>query len=204
LTLTPNPVTPLGQVTMQAFVSPASATGSVNFYQDTWNPSTGLIYATTLLGSVPLSASYASLTWTAPYSDESCPETSCALRAVYTGDATDNLSTSPSTVENIQAGTTTTTVTASPNPSTPGQTVTFTVTVSPSAAAGIVYASYGTTGLGPFTLSNGTTSFTISNLPMGSKYRHGPLQRQSFLQRELRHGDPVGAEPHYHHPDLQW
>lgn len=148
-----NPTVPGGQSTLQATVSPATATGNVRFYQ-----------GTLLLGSVPLSSSLATYTWTAPtgYS------TTYSLRAVYGGDANDNLSTSDTIGEVVGQQSTTVLLSSSANPSTLGQNVTITVTVSPSAATGTVTLMNGSVQLGSATLSNGAATFNVSTLTAGS------------------------------------
>lgn len=170
LSLTPNPVVPQGQVQLQATVSPATSamSGSVRFYQDAIQPTTGLIVSTTFLGSMPLSNNTAAFTWTAPMSSTSCTYGACGLRAVYSGDFADNLSTSPTIVEGIQQGTTTTTFTSAANPSVQGQSVSFTATVTPSTATGVFFITNGTTQLGTYTVTNGAATFSIPNLPLGS------------------------------------
>ncbi len=153
-TLTPsaNPAVPGGQVTLEAAVTPVTATGTVRFYQNI-----------TLLGSAPVTNGVAQFTWTAPLGGFS----SYTLRAVYEGDLTDNLSAS-SITENVGQGSTTTSLSSSPNPSGQGQNVIFTATVSPVAATGTVYLMNGSTQLGSATLSNGVATFNISSLPTGS------------------------------------
>jgi hypothetical protein len=169
LTVSPNPAVPNGQVTLQASVSPQTATGSIRFYQDAVLSSTGAILQETLLGSVPLVNNTASITWNTPLTGSSgCPGQVCNLRAVYSGDAADNLSTSPDVVAVLQKGDTSTTFTSTPNPSTQGQSVTFTATVTPISATGTFFVSNGSTQIGSYPVTNGVATFTISNLPTGS------------------------------------
>jgi hypothetical protein len=173
LTPSVNPVVPGGQVILDATVSPVTATGSVRFYA-----------GPTLLGSTPLSNGVAEFTWTAPLGGYS----SYTMRAVYGGDANDNLS-AASVVESIQQGTTTTTLTSSANPSTQGQSVTFTVTVLPAAATGTVSLINGSTEIGTATLSNGTATFSVSNLALGSNsiyaWYHATPAYQSSISATL-------------------
>ena len=167
LTITPNPAVPNGQVTLQATVSPQTATGSIRFYQD--GVLSGQILGETLLGSVPLVNSTASLTWNTPLTgSSSCSFQVCDLRAVYSGDAADNLSTSPDVVVVLQKGDTSTTLTSTPNPSAQGQSVSFTATVTPSNVTGTFFVYNGATQIGSYPVSNGAATFTISNLPTGS------------------------------------
>src|ERR1019366_4101927 len=79
LTSSPNPAASGSVVTLQVTVSPATATGSFRFYNDTPAPA--------FLGSVPVSNGTASFSWTLPAQNVS----SYQVRAVYGGDANDNL-----------------------------------------------------------------------------------------------------------------
>ena len=156
-TLTPsqNPVAPGGEITLQATVSPVTATGSVRFYL---GPTAG-----TPPVSVPLTDGVATTTWTAPIG----AYTSYQLKAVYGGDPNDNLSLATIT-ENLLLTTTTTTITSSVNPSTPGQNVTFTVTVNPPAATGQINLMRGSVLLNSANLSGGVATFNVSYLPAGT------------------------------------
>lgn len=155
LTASPNPVAPGGQVTLEANVTPATATGSVRFYQNS-----------SLLGSAPLANGVADYTWTAPAPGSS----TVGMRAVYGGDANDNLSTSATVTVAVQQGTTptTTTLTSSPNPSLPGAPVQLSVSVSPAAATGSVSFYANGTLLGKVALVGGQAQFSATTLPAGS------------------------------------
>ncbi len=157
LTLSPNPVVPGAQVALQATVSPATATGSVRFYQNSL-----------LLGSVPLVNSVAAFTWTAPIDGNS----SYAMRAVYGGDANDNLSMSAALTETLGQGTTPTTIslTANPSPSVLGGSVTLSVTVSPAAATGSVAFYRNGVTLGTATVVGGQAQLSLATLPLGANY----------------------------------
>jgi hypothetical protein len=168
LTLTPDPVVPWGTVTMQATVSPATATGNVHFYQDAILPGSGVISSTQYLGSAPLVNGNATLTWAAPISASSCSYGTCLLRAVYAGDPSDNLSSSGSLLETIQQGATSTTLVSTPNPSIQGQNATFTATVTPATATGVFFITNGSTQLGSYNVTNGSATFTLNTLPVGS------------------------------------
>jgi large repetitive protein len=139
-------------VTLQATVSPANATGSVRFYQERL-----------LLGSAPLIGGTASFNWTSP-----SPLGSFNLRAVYGGDATNNLSSSPNVPVTIAQGSTTTTIGSNVNPALPGQAVTFTAAVTPTLATGTVQFRDGATVLGAVTVSQGYTLLTVSSLAPGT------------------------------------
>ena len=155
LTLTPNPVAPGGQVALQATVSPITATGSVRFYQDS-----------TLLGSVPLVNSAATINWTAPIGGNS----TAGMRAVYGGDSNFNLSISATVTGTAQQGTTATTgsFTTTPNPSVAGAPVTLSMTVSPATATGAVAFYAGGTIVGTATLVNGQAQLVLATLPAGT------------------------------------
>ena len=153
-----NPAPISSVVSLQATVSPATATGSVGFLTG-YN---GGNYAT-FIGSAPLVNGVATFSWTAPPS----PGTTF-LTAVYLGDAADNLSLSPTLSETVQQSvTTTTTQSSSLNPSNPGQSVTFTATVTPSAATGTVTFNNGGASIGSATLQNGVATLTTTTLPSG-------------------------------------
>ena len=149
LTSSPNPAASGSVVTLQATVSPATATGSFRFYNDTPAPA--------FLGSVPVSNGTASFSWTLPAQNVS----SYQVRAVYGGDANDNLSLA-TIAENTIRTATTVTVTSNLNPSAGGQNVTFTATVSPASATGYVYLMLGQNFLGSAALSNGGATFSQS------------------------------------------
>jgi large repetitive protein len=157
LTLSPNPVVPGNQVALEATVSPASATGNVRFYR-----------SNLLLGSAPLVNGVADFTWTAPIGENP----SYGMRAVYGGDASDNLSLSATLTETLAQGTaqTTTSLIASPNPSVLGGSVTLSVTVSPAAASGSVAFYNNGVALGTAALAGGRAQFSVAALPAGSNY----------------------------------
>ncbi|MEO8370703.1 MAG: Ig-like domain repeat protein, partial [Candidatus Solibacter sp.] len=155
LVLSPNPVSPGGQVALQATVSPATATGSVRFYQ-----------GRLLLGSSPLVNGGASFSWTAPIGGNP----SAAMRAVYGGDANLNLSTSATITETVQQGATvsTTSLAVTPNPSLPGAVVSLVAAISPAPATGVVafYSNGILAGTAP--VSGGQARFSIATLHTGS------------------------------------
>lgn len=160
LTASQNPVQTSGTVTLQATVSPSTATGNVGFLTGY----TGSNNYATLAGTAPLVNGVANYTWTAPASAGTQ-----SLTAVYLGDPADNQSISTTISEAVQQGTpTTTTLTSSVNPSTPGQSVTFTATVTPAAATGAVTFNNGSVAMGSATLQNGVATFTTTTLPAGS------------------------------------
>src|SRR5581483_4707987 len=150
-----NPALSGSSVTFTATVTPASATGTVDFFDGGNN-----------IGSGTLSAGVAT------FATSSLTLGNHTITAVYAGDA-DNLgSTSPVLVESIKANSTTS-VTSSVNPSVFGQSVTFTATVTglppaSSTPSGTVTFMDGASTLGTGTLSGSSMSaqatFTTSAL----------------------------------------
>ena len=155
LTSSASSVVPGGQVTLQATVSPATATGDVQFYA-----------GATLLGSVPLGSGSASIAWTAPFGGSS----TYAMRAVYGGDANDNLSASATVTISTATGTTLSAINfaTSPNPSSAGGPVTLTATVSPATATGFVQFSANGVVVGTAPLVGGQAQLSVTSLPAGS------------------------------------
>jgi hypothetical protein len=149
--ITTNPAFPtVGQtVSIVAAVTPAAATGAVNFYS-----------GSTLLGTSNLSSGQA----TFPITATSAGLTLVNLMAVYQGDSNDSGSSSPSLSVTVAKASTTTAIASSVNPSVQGQAVTFTATVAPSAATGTVTFS----GVGTATVTNGVASITTTTLPTGT------------------------------------
>lgn len=145
-----NPVVVGGIVVISAVVTPATATGTVQFLD-----------GSTVLGTAPLASGAASFTTT------SLAQGTHQLTAVYSGDASDAGSTSAVLSESIKLsvgfG-----LTLSPNPAVVGQTVTMTVGMSAQAATGTVSFSDGSTLLGTVPLSAGTAVFSTSSLRQGT------------------------------------
>uniref|UniRef100_Q01RF7 NHL repeat containing protein n=1 Tax=Solibacter usitatus (strain Ellin6076) TaxID=234267 RepID=Q01RF7_SOLUE len=155
LTLSPNPGTPGGQVALTAVVTPATATGSVRFYQD---------YL--LLGSASIAGGAAGFTWVPPIGGNP----TAAMRAVYGGDLNNNLSISPTVTATIRAGSSPSSLvlTSNLNPSLPGSPVTLTAAVSPGGTTGSVafYSNGALQGTAP--LVSGQAQWTMAALPAGS------------------------------------
>jgi len=84
----PSPVNVGTNVTFTANVSPTTVTGTVTFYDFANN-------STTSLGSGPVSSG------TATFATSSLPQGSNSVTAVYSGDTSDRLSTSPATVVTV-------------------------------------------------------------------------------------------------------
>ena len=161
LSASPNPSTVGQPVTFTVTVAPTSGSGTP----------TGTITlrdGTTFLGTAPLSGGSAS------FSASSLSSGSHSITADYAGSATFSGSTSPAVTQMVNAPTvgTTTSLASSPNPSTPGQPVTLTATVRPTSGSGVPTGSVsfrrGRLVLGTATLSNGTATFTTSDLPLGT------------------------------------
>lgn len=120
LTSSPNPSAFGASVKFTATVSPATATGTVQFFD-----------GTTSLGSAAVSGGTASL------STSALAAGAHSITASYSGDANDSASTSSvltQTVNSVIA--TTTSLTSAPNPSVRGQSVTFTAKVVPTSGTG--------------------------------------------------------------------
>ncbi len=149
LTLSPNPAA-LGQpIALTATVSPASATGSVTFRQNS-----------VTIGSSTISGGVATL------SIPSLAAGQYSFSASYGGNGTNAPSSSVAvTVKRI---TTVTTLTSSANPATHGQTITFTATVTPGTATGQVIFLDGSTPIGSCTLTGGVATFRTQHLTTGN------------------------------------
>lgn len=146
---TPNPA-PLGSsVTIGASVSPAAATGSIEFRVD------GAAVATVALAGGQASLGYSSMT-----------AGNHVITAVYSGDESYIASTSQPLAQ-VVTTTTQIALTATPSPSQAGQTVQFSARISPSAAPGSVQFLDGATALGSATLDQGLAQISISTLTAG-------------------------------------
>jgi hypothetical protein len=146
-----NPSTYGQSITLSATVSPASATGTVQFKD-----------GATVLGSVTLAGGAASLGIAALSGG------SHSITAVYSGDASYATSTSAVVNQVVNKAASATAVSSSLNPATSGQTVTFTATVTPAAAAGTVQFKDGAAVLGSVTLNAGAATFDTSSLTAGT------------------------------------
>ena len=138
-------------VTFTAAISPASATGTVQFLDGT----TSLGTATIASGSAALAISTLA---TGVHS----------ITAAYSGDANDATSTSAALAQTVNKLASSVTLASSANPSAYGQSVTFTATVSPSAATGTVQFLDGTTSLGTATIAGGSAALAVSSLAVGA------------------------------------
>ena len=153
LVSSPNP-SPFGQsVTFTATVSPAAATGTVEFFD-----------GSTSLGTATLNGGLASL------STSALSIGTHQVTASYSGDSSYSTSTSSLLTQTVNGGATatTTSLASSANPSTYGASVTFIATISSSSATGTVTFKDGATTLGTSTVAGGTASFSTSSLAAGS------------------------------------
>ncbi len=146
-----NPALAGESITLHARVSPASATGSITFYD-----------GTAPLGTVALSAGKALL------AVSTLTVGSHALTAIYSGDPSHTASTSDVLTQVVNAVATSTILTSSPNPSHPGKTVKLTAKVTPKTATGTVTFYDGANVLGSAPLASGTAILGVSTLSSGS------------------------------------
>ncbi len=152
LAASPNPASVGTPVTLTATVSPATATGTVQFFN-----------GATLLGAGNLTSGQAQLSVT------NLPAGSNSLTAVYAGDANSSSSTSAVVAETVSQASSTTVLSAvPPSPVTVGQTVSLTASVSPSAATGTVQFLDGTAVLGTASISGGAANLPVSGLSVGT------------------------------------
>ena len=138
-------------VTFTATVSPAAATGTVQFLD-----------GATVLGTATIANTKASL------AVSTLAVGAHSINAVYGGDANDLTSTSAALAQTVNKAASSVTLVSSANPSTYGQSVTFTATVSPAAPTGTVQFLDGTTSLGTVTVTGGSASLAISTLAVGA------------------------------------
>ena len=161
LASTPNPSVTGQAVTLSATVSPVAPatgvpTGTVTFKD-----------GATVLGTAALVNGSASLSAT------TLAVGAHSLTATYNGAGNFLASTSAAVIQTVNQGNTSTSLASTPNPSNAGQTVTLAAKVSATALAtgvptGTVTFRDGTTVLGTATLVNGSASFSISTLAVGS------------------------------------
>ena len=149
VTSTQNPSPVAGPVTFIATVSPATATGTVQFLD-----------GTTVLGTGTLASGSASFT------TSSLTQGTHSITAVYGGDGADNGSTSSPLSQGVKLITGLSLV-SSLNPSVVGQTVTFTVNVNP-AATGTVQFLDGSNLLSTVPITSGVAAYSTSSLAQGN------------------------------------
>jgi hypothetical protein len=133
-------------VNLTASVSPAAATGTVQFLDG----ATVLATLPVTNGTVPV---VTATNLTAGVH---------SFAAVYSGDAVYSGSTSAAAAVSVSKASASIGLTASPNPSIAGQAVTFTAAVSPSSSIGSVQFLDGSTVIGTASLANGSASLSAS------------------------------------------
>ncbi len=145
-------------VTFTAAVTPATATGTVQFMDGAAN--LGAAVPLTSGGGGKAQLPVSNLTLGAH-----------SIKAVYSGDPNNSGSTSNTVTQTVNPATSTVTVTSSAPSSPFGQNVTFTGTVAPTTATGTVQFRDGTAAIGsPATITAGTgkATLSISTLTAGS------------------------------------
>lgn len=140
-----------------------SFTATVSSTEGTPTGKVEFLDGTTVLKTVTLSSG------TAHYSTSTLPTGSNVMTAVYLGDSGHGGSTS-APLNQIVLVATTTTLASSPNPTAYGQTILFTASVTgPPPNGEIITFEQGTTVMGTGALSDGTATFSISSLKVGTK-----------------------------------
>jgi hypothetical protein len=151
ITSSQNPATVGVPVTLRASVSPASATGTVQFLD-----------GATVIGASAIASGSASLT------TSTLAQGSHSITAVYSGDAADIASTSGVLTQTVNAKTAASvSLSSSANPSVVGVAVTITASVSPVSATGTVQLLDGGTVIGTASVASGVASFSTSSLARG-------------------------------------
>ncbi|HEY6392594.1 MAG TPA: Ig-like domain repeat protein, partial [Bryobacteraceae bacterium] len=150
VTSSQNPSPVGGPITFTATVTPANATGTVQFLD-----------GTTVLGTGTVAGASASFT-----TSTLAQGTHYSITAVYSGDANNVGSTSPSLIQTVKP-TATVTLASSLNPSTVGQTVTFTANVNPSATGSVQFLD-GAAVLATVPISSGAAAFSTFALTVGA------------------------------------
>jgi hypothetical protein len=153
----PNPSVVGQSVTLTATVTPASASGTVEFFD-----------GATSLGTAPVSGGTASI------GTSSLPVGARSLTAVYGGSALTAGSTSAAHAHTVNPAATSTALTSSPNPSVVGESVALTATVSVSppgagAPSGTVEFFDGVTSLGSSPVVAGSATMNTAALAVGAR-----------------------------------
>ncbi len=149
LTATPNPDPTGSQLTLTAIITPNLATGTVSFYA-----------GSLLLGSSTVTTGVATLVVPIP------PAGTQSLTAVYSGDGTYGMGTSPVVVDIISQNSTITTLTVAPT-AVFGSSVSMTASVTGTGVTGSVAFFSGSTILGQAPLVSGIATFHTQLLPAG-------------------------------------
>ena len=147
LTSSVNPSTGGQPLTLTAAISPATATGTVQFLD-----------GATALGTAAIGGGSATL------SVSTLLVGAHSITAVYSGDANNPAGTSAALVQTINKAASSVALASSANPSTSGQSITFTATVIPNTATGTVQFMDGATVLGTVTVSGGAAPMSLSTL----------------------------------------
>lgn len=145
LTSSLNPANVGQQLTYTASVTPAQATGGVEFLD-----------RGSSLGTVTLVNGSASISFRAAGSGAH------SITASYSGDSQYQSSVSAALSETVNLNTTTTSVSASPNPALQGQPVTLTATVSPASATGTIQFIAAGSPIGTVPVSGGTAQLVFT------------------------------------------
>ncbi len=152
LTSSVNPSTPGQAVTFIATVSPATASGSVQFMDN------GSLIGTYFFMSGPATFTISTLT-----------SGTHSITASYSGD-TNNMSATSAGLSQTVRFPSSVVIASSQNLAPVGDPLTFTATVTPGNATGTVQFLDGTTLLGTGTIAAGSASFTTSTLAQGTHY----------------------------------
>jgi subtilisin family serine protease len=140
-------------LTFSASVAPASATGTIIFFD----------------GSTPISASLPLSGGTAVFTTSALSAGSHSITAQYSGDATFNAGTSNALVQSVAKAQTTIMITAPDDSVKTGASAAFTATITPSAATGTVVFFEGATAIsGSVPASSGVVRFTTTTLASGT------------------------------------
>ncbi|MBZ5529918.1 MAG: Ig-like domain repeat protein [Acidobacteriia bacterium] len=142
-------------LTFTARVTPASATGTVVFFDG----------PVAMSGNVPLVGG------TASFSTSALTAGTHSITAQYGGDGSFNGAVSTALVQNVAKAPTQVDLERGESTTAlkPGQPVTFIATITPASATGTVVFFDGTTAIsGPIPVSNGSASFTTASLTVGS------------------------------------
>ncbi len=146
-------------VTYTATLSPAAATGTIEFKEA----------GATITGCAAQAVSAGAAKCTTVNSSSGAR----SVTATYSGDTNYAISTSPSYGQTAYRKTTTTTVSSSSNPSVVGEPVTYTATLSPAAATGTIEfkeAGATITGCAAQAVSAGAAKCTVAGYPSWSSY----------------------------------
>jgi hypothetical protein len=146
-----NPAASGQSVVFTASVTPATATGTVQFLD-----------GATAIGTATLSGG------TASFSIGSLAPGTHSITAIYAGDSNDSGATSGVLSQTVSKLPTSTALSASSGSITSGQSVQLTATVAPASATGTVQFLDGATVLATVTLTGGSASVTATNLTAGT------------------------------------